>query len=730
MENTDANHDSSSTSSKEEATVKDSNFIESHVHTINFGETFGVFNYVGDSYGQSHDAQGIFFEDTRFLARCELRIAGQSPLLLSSTVKERNHILSVDLMNPTIKSKDGTSIEKGTVHIQRSKFMRHAACYEDISIRNFSREALEFDLSYFFAADFRDIFEIRGMTREKRGELLGVEHAHNDELVLSYRGLDQILRRLKLKFSPAPGAFSDHEVRYSIKLAPKGTQVIHIIMSMEGHSPVVETGPLVVECEGIGKELIELAEKISQVDTSNEQFNHWLNRSRFDLVSLIGETPFGRYPHAGLPWYNVPFGRDGLITALQTLWVAPKISRDVLLYLAKTQATELNEKIDAEPGKIFHETRKGEMSQTGEVPFKLYYGTVDATPLFVTLAGKYFRHTGDRELIQQIWPSIQAAIEWIDTYGDMDGDGFVEYAHKAENGLTNQGWKDSFDSISYEDGRLAEPPIALCEVQSYVYEAKISAALMAKELGHESEAEKLKTAAYELKVKFNRDFWDEERKTYVLALDGDKQPCRVRSSNVGHCLFSGIVDRKRAKDVIQGLLAPHMYSGWGIRTLSEYETLYNPMSYHNGSVWPHDNSVCAMGMGRYGYRAEALTLMQAMFEASMFYDLPRLPELFCGFHRRAGEGPTDYPVACSPQAWAVGSVFGFLQSVIGIDVDALNQTVTFYDPKLPPYLDHIKISQLDLGGKSMDFMLIRYSDDVCLRLINKPRSWQVLVKKV
>jgi len=368
------------------------------------------------------------------------------------------------------------------------------------------------------------------------------------------------------------------------------------------------------------------------------------------------------------------------------------------------------------------------MANLHEVPFGCYYGTVDATPLFVMLAGAYFERTGDLALLKEIWPNILAAIDWIDTYGDADGDGFVEYQAKSEKGLVHQGWKDSHDSISHRDGTLATPPIALCEVQGYVFAAKSAASRLAARLGQVELSRKLYKQAGILQEKFETQFWDEALGSYVLALDGEKKPCRVLSSNPGHCLFAGIASPQKASRLVKTLLGEDLYCGWGIRTLGAKEIRYNPMSYHNGSVWPHDNAIIASGFARYGYKREASQLIGALFDASMFMELNRLPELFCGFHRRSeSEGPTLYPVACSPQAWAAAAFYFLLEACLGMEVKSSDSSVRFFSPNLPNFLDDLRLNNLRLGASSVDILFRRERDRIVHEILRKEGGIEVRV---
>ena len=471
-----------------------------------------------------------------------------------------------------------------------------------------------------------------------------------------------------------------------------------------------------------------MAKAFPQISSSNSRFSDWMARSSSDLEMMIAGNPEENYPYAGVPWFSTVFGRDGIVTALQTLWLNPDIAKGVLAFLALTQAKEADPLADAEPGKILHEMRRGEMAATHEVPFGRYYGSVDATPLFVVLAGAYFDRTGDHQFLKRLSPHVEQALRLIDEYGDLDGDGFVEYGRHPHAGLVQQGWKDSNDSVFHDDGRIAEPPIALCEVQGYVYAAKLAAARLNRVLGEVNKACELEVQADLLRTKFEEKFWCDELGTYALALDGRKKPCRVRTSNAGHCLFAGIASPDRARRVAETLMSDDSFTGWGIRTVASTESRYNPLSYHNGSVWPHDNSIVAHGMAKYGDKRMAGQVLLAMLDLSSEVELHRLPELFCGLRRRPNEGPTLYPVACSPQAWAAATPFFILQGCLGASLEAEHSRIVFDRPLLPEGIAQLSIRNLRCGNAVVDLLLERRGDSVLVHCESKQNDVEIVTR--
>ncbi len=680
--------------------------------TLKHGDTFAVFDHRGDIGAEIGGSEGLYHLDTRILSQFTLLLEDARPLLLSSTTQDDNAMFSADLSNPDLLADGQIALRREQIHLHRIRFILGGACYERLLIRNFSDRAWRIGIALRFAADFADLFEVRGEHRKARGRA-SASRDSDRKSILRYTGLDGVERVTTLDFDPAPQTLTTERAEFDIALSAHQSRRIFIRVGTPDTEADRWNGRAFYRRMRVARHgLRQSSSRAASVDSSNSVFNEIARRAVSDLYMLITDTPEGPYPYAGTPWFSTPFGRDGIITALMTLWADPSIAKGVLRFLASTQATAVEPQRDAEPGKILHEMRHGEMANLREVPFGRYYGSVDATPLFVLLLGEYFGRTGDLDTVRALWPNALAALAWIDTCGDRDGDGFVEYYRQTKEGLANQGWKDSQDAVFHRDGRYAEGPIALCEVQAYVYGAKRHASLLAAALGDRTRAQLLQAQADALRENFEARFWCEDISVYALALDGDKQPCRVVSSNSGQVLLTGIASAERAARVAQTLLGPAGFSGWGIRTIGLSEPRYNPMSYHNGSVWPHDNGLIALGFSRYGLRAMTAQVFGAMFDAASYMDMRRLPELFCGFLRRQHNAPTQYPVACSPQAWASAAIFALVQATLGLEISASRREISLHRPMLPDFLDRLHLRNLRLNGGSADVLLQRHGADV------------------
>ncbi len=699
---------------------------DARTRVLKQGETFCLFDRYGDIQHIGAGEQGLYHEGTRFLSRYELTINNSRPLLLNSTIKQDNSAMTVDLTNPDLYLDNKLSIPTGALHIFRAKYLLDGAQYEHIRLINYGQRAIATSIEIKFAADFCDIFQVRGVKREKMGTRLA-QKDFKRSVRLGYRGLDNVERYTIITFSEEIKLIAPDTIQLQCKLEPHEEGNCYICINCQTGNEVNKPLAYKSVVQATSDAIEKLNEDSASLFSTNEQFNDWINRSAADLHMLTTNTIHGPYPYAGVPWFSTAFGRDGIITALQYLWLYPNIARGVLAFLSATQATTSDAKIDSEPGKILHETRAGEMAELGEIPFKAYYGTIDATPLYIVLAGEYYQRTGDRPFIESIWQNLERALEWIDKYGDRDGDGFVEYYRESDNGLVQQGWKDSDDSIFHHDGTPAEGPIALSEVQGYVYQAKLVMADFLQLFGETQRSQQLLTEAARLKTKFNDTFWSDKISTYAIALDGNKKPCEVVSSNAGHTLFSGIASKEYARRVADSLTSEDSFSGWGIRTLAKSETRYNPMSYHNGSIWPHDNSLIVMGLAKYGFKDKAIKILTGMFDTSINMDLNRLPELYCGFDRLPSQGPTLYPVACAPQAWASGALFGMLQACLGLTFSADKPQIRFHYPQLPDYLQRLQISNLKFGNAVIDLSLRRHLNDVGINVIRKEGDIDIVV---
>ncbi len=685
---------------------------------------FFVFDRLGDVQTSGMGEEGLFYDGTRHVSELSLRLWGARPLLLSSTVATNNFLFTADLANLDVLSDGAIAIHRGTLHLVRTRFLWRDSCFEKLLFVNHGLEDLEVPVRLGFDADYADVFEVRGTVRERRGTRLP-EQVNQNSVILSYRGLDRVVRKTYVECDARGLQSSESGLDFEVPLRPKESVTVELEICCRSEVSTKSIG-YSNALSSARFELAQTAREFPEITSSNSRFSDWIARSISDLEMMMAGNPEPNYPYAGVPWFSTVFGRDGIITALQTLWLNPSIAKGVLEFLAATQADTVDAVADSEPGKILHEMRRSEMATLGEVPFGKYYGSVDATPLFIMLAGAYFDRTADRPTVERLWPNIERALQWIDEYGDVDGDGFVEYARHSSKGLVQQGWKDSNDSVFHTDGTIASPPIALCEVQGYVYAAKLAASRLARMLGDADRSCELEVQAETVRTKFEDEFWCEDLGTYALALDGKKRPCRVRTSNAGHCLYTGITSPARARRVAENLMSDEFFTGWGIRTVANTEARYNPLSYHNGSVWPHDNSIIASGMAKYGCKKMAGQVLLALLDLSSEVELHRLPELFCGLKRRPSEAPTLYPVACSPQAWASAAPFLVLEGCLGISVQAERGRIVFDRPFLPEGIPQLTIRGLRCGKVQVDLLLERRNDSVLVHLDNKQEEIEIV----
>jgi len=689
--------------------------------TLKRGDAFLVADRRGDFPGLPRSEFGFYVDGTRFLQRLELHVHQEQPLFLNATTSNEAVEAMIDLTNPDIVVDGGLRLPGRALRIARRLVLDLDRLCHTLLIESFARQPYELTLGWRFAADFVDVFEVRGHRRPRRGERLP-PRAEDAALELAYRGLDGVRRTTRLVFDPAPDRLDDTGAEYRLVLTPGQRLELRLtVAALLGEAaPRAAVKPCVVPTEPL------LADP-AVLRTDHELVNQWIERSRNDLEMLLTETPEGLVPYAGIPWYVAPFGRDSLITALQTLPIAPAIARGVLRFLARHQGTVDDPFTDQEPGKILHEYRRGELAACREIPFIPYYGSVDATPLFLVTLAEYLRWTGDLALARELWPAAERALGWL-AQATQD-DGYLRYQRRSPLGLEHQGWKDSRDAVMHASGEPAKPPIALVEVQGYLYAAWLGAAEVAEQVGRPELAPGLRERAARLRERFERDFWMEDLAFYALALDGRDEPCRVITSNPGHCLWTGIVDRTRAAAVARRLMADDVFTGWGLRTLGARERLYNPMSYHNGSVWPHDTAIAALGMRRYGLVEPFERLATALFEAVLYFDGGRMPELFCGFPRAPGQGPTRYPVACSPQAWSAGVVFQLLGGMLGLVPEAHENRLTLVQPRLPAWLEWLELRGVRIGTSRLSLHLGRGREFAAIELIAREGDAELVVRR-
>lgn len=687
------------------------------------GETFAMLDARGGIRPETHPESGVYHRGCRQVSRLELRLWNTLPAVLSAS--ERGE-MGVHISH--------LSHADGSLHLERTSVLRPGGFLQQIRFTSFAERALRIPITLEVDADFRDIFEVRGVRRSRRG--VTVRRCNRDGLEAVYSGLDGCDRHTRVRLSGPLLAVEENRVELLLELEPRCPRRLCLVLALQDAAEPEERTPEQAfdsALEATISRFREARRLAATVSSDNPAFNSWINRCYADVHLLASQLEHGLYPYAGVPWFSCPFGRDGLITARQLLLFEPRLARGVLGFLAEHQASHEDPAWDAEPGKVLHEARLGEMAALGEVPFARYYGSVDATPLFLILAGDYLLRSGDIAFIADLRPALQEAMAWIRRAEARDPRGFLSYLCAAQGGLRNQGWKDSDDAIHHADGRLAAGSIALCEVQAYAYGARRSLAHIERSFGNGDAAERLLEEARALRRRFQQAFWCERLGTFALALDGDGRACEVRGSNAGHCLWTGIANREEAAAIARQLLSPTSFNGWGVRTLDEREARYNPMSYHNGSVWPHDNAVVGLGLARYGHTAEAMRILMGLFDTAKALPLFRLPELFCGFPREPEQGPTLYPVACSPQAWASGALFGLLEAITGMGVGrdqaSGHMQVLFRNPVLPERINRLEIDGLRLGEEDIDLQLQRGEQDTGVLVKRRTPAVEVMVHK-
>lgn len=672
---------------------------------IKDGDAFLLTDLEGNIPLDNPNGLGLYLGDTRMLSTFELSISGLVPTILLSEV--RAHFLSSQVLtNPNLTSDDGRLVHEQTIQVRRHRRLQGRSLREALYLQNFNIFPLLLHLSFDIKADFTDIFEVRGLVREGQVGRREPPRWENGALHFDYFGADGDRRSVKVRFDPPPKSRSEDQVHYRLDLAARGSTRIDLTIEIE------DTGMPHVPAKGTSS-FVRWYRRSTvgdvRIRSSSAVFDAVVHRARADLRMLISgaDEPFIA---AGTPWFAALFGRDTLIAAMQCLWVAPELAKGALLLLARYQGTKDEPWRDEEPGKILHELRRGELARNGEIPFAPYFGSIDSTPLWVMLLWTYFRTTGDIDLVRTLLPNLEAALNWMERHGDFDGDGFIEYRMRSSSGLVNQGWKDSWDGIVHADGSLAEPPIALIEAQAYAYAARRRASYIYAALGDFDRSAELLTQANRLRERIDEAFWMEDEGTYALALDGNKQQCRVIASNAGHALWCGVPGPERAARVAERLMQEDVFSGWGIRTLSTREVRYNPGGYHVGTVWPHDNALIALGMSRYGLNRHLVELVTAQMDAARGFPDHRMPELFCGYARGAFNIPVRYPVACSPQAWAAGAWPAFMQSMLGLRINARAGELVIKQPILPPWLGWIRVEGIRVGDAEVDLRWERVHD--------------------
>ncbi len=690
--------------------------LDEHALVLTHDRLFLLVNQRGDISPAGVCSLGLFQDDTRILSHSALSACGGPPVLLSAQVPSP-YEAQIDLAVKDLPFGGNPWDPKNVIHIRRELVVADRLI-ERLTLTSYLGAPVDYWIEVTFGCDFADIFEVRGWRRRERGQYFAPGH-RPDELTFAYRGRDGRLLRSGIRFRDPPDRLAGTTARWEIPLHGER----RVELEWEVHAEDAEERRAyqvrgLDECRGTLRRVYETWRgTCSHWSTDVDDFDTLLHRATGDLRALHVEVDGGAVLSAGIPWYSTIFGRDSIISSLQTLPLNPGIAIDTLRYLARHQGRREDPFTEEQPGKILHELRRGEMARAGEIPHIPYYGSIDATPLWLVLLHETWRWTGDAVLVRDLLPHAERALEWIDRFGDMDADGFVEYASTSEKGLRNQGWKDSGDGVPFPDGRLPEPPIALVEVQGYVHDAKVRMAELYRSVGQTERAAALRKEAAALRDRIRAAFWLEELDTFALALDGEKRPVPTATTNAAHLLWSRVPTPAQARRVTGRMLQPDFFSGWGIRTLSAVHPVFNPMSYHNGSVWPHDNALVVLGMALHGHARAALPVVRALYEAGAHAEFQRLPELFCGVTRGSGSHPVGYPVSCSPQAWASGALFMLLQALLGIYPEAPAGVLHVRDPVLPDFLNELTVTGLGVGRSRVALQFRRHGSRTLANLL-------------
>lgn len=689
------------------------------------GELFLYSDIEGNILREDTSGLGLYYRDTRFLKTFNLTLFGLPPVLLSSTA-DRAFMSQIELTNADFMTAGGIVVPQETINIRRIRVV-NGKLFELIRVKNYNHFPVDISLEFEFDSDFADMFEVRGTKRTKYGARLAPK-VTEDSILLAYHGLDAVLRKTVIHLETPASEIVGTTAIFRFRLQPRERRVIKFdIEPVLPETPPPEARDFNKAIADIRKSYENWFKSTTQIETDNELFTAVLRSSQRDIRMLATDTEIGFFLSAGVPWFVTPFGRDTIITCLQIMMLDADPALQTARVFTQLQGKTVDSWRDEEPGKIFHEVRRGELANIRAIPHTPYFGSADSTPLYLIMISEIFKWTGDIEMVRSMTDAIDQALSWIDEYGDIDGDGFVEYETRSRRGLVNQGWKDSGNSVVHADGRLAETPIALAEVQAYVYYAKRRMSEMFELLGNRDRSIELAGQAETLKKRFNEAFWMPEEGYFAMALDGEKEQVKTVTSNPAHGLWARIIDDEKAAQTVDRLMQPDMFSGWGIRTMSKSSINYNPMSYHNGSVWPHDNAIIIRGLKKYGFDEAANKVSTGLFDAALHYDYYRLPELFCGFTKRSISRPVNYPVACSPQAWAAGSVFMILQAMLGIEADAINNTVYVTSPSLPRWLKEADVNDMRVGKSTISLKFQRDGGVTSFVVSNKTGSIRTIV---